>query len=282
MQKRPSFIIGGAQKSGTTSLHYYLVQHKSIFMPIGERQETHFFDVEHNYDKGFEWYLARFTGHEQEQIMGQTSPLYLYVEQVPERIHQHLPDVKLIFILRHPVDRAYSHYWHVWKKNREKLSFREAIKHEEERIKKDFWHKRNFSYLSRGRYITQIQRFVHYFPMSQMLFIIFEDFKDEPNSTLKRCFEFLQVENNLEIDISENYHPTYIPKSRLLKKVFKNRVTLSLPFYDSIEKLHQRINLRKGYPKMDPKIRARLIEFFYDDNQELESLLNINLSHWYH
>ena len=84
-------------------------------MPVVKKQETHYFDIEENYSKGMKFYEQYFDGRVNEILIGQTAPFYLYLDYVPERIYKSLPDVRLIFILRNPVDRAYSHYWHSWK-----------------------------------------------------------------------------------------------------------------------------------------------------------------------
>ena len=96
----PKFMIGGVQKCGTTSLHYFINQHKDIFMPVGKQQETHFFDTEENYQRGLSWYKECFKERSNEKIIGQTSPLYLFIESVPERIYSVLPETKFIFIVR--------------------------------------------------------------------------------------------------------------------------------------------------------------------------------------
>ncbi|HUE84637.1 MAG TPA: sulfotransferase [Vicinamibacterales bacterium] len=125
--KLPTFLIGGAQKSGTTTLHHYLSAHPDIFIPR-RPQELHFFDFDPNYVRGVHWYASHFTSATPaHRAIGQTSPLYLYAPDAPERIAALLPDVKLIFIRRNPVDRAFSHYWHAIKKGRKTLDFETAL-----------------------------------------------------------------------------------------------------------------------------------------------------------
>lgn len=171
----PNFIIPGAQKSGTTALRIYLAQHPEIFMA---NKEIHFFDNDENYKKGIEGYEKFFDGWKGEKAIGEKTPNYLYYEKAPERIYKLLPDVKLIFVLRNPVDRAYSHYRHNVRIGQETLSFEKAIEKEEERIKNPRL-KKIYSYKDRGKYIIQIKRYAEYFPKSQMLFLLAEDLKDD-------------------------------------------------------------------------------------------------------
>lgn len=275
IKKLPDFIIGGAQKCGTTSLHFYLAQHRDIFMPM-KKQETHFFDQDQNYRKGVEWYESCFRDHRNERVIGQTSPLYLYLEKVPDRIYRLLPEVKLMFVLRNPVDRAYSHYWHERKKGREKLTFEEAIEIEGDRINKDFWHNRHFSYLSRGKYAEQIERYLDYFSLSQMLFIMYDEFKKDSLKTVKKCFNFLEVSPDERIDVSQKYNQTIIGNYIFLRRFIINRYTLNTPLKDFFVKLDgKQINKKIGYPKMKEETRERLEEVFRPYNQKLQKVLDL-------
>ncbi|RLF35719.1 MAG: sulfotransferase, partial [Thermoplasmata archaeon] len=102
----PNFVIAGPPKSGTTSLLFYLERHPDVFVI----NEPHFFS--RNYEKGIEWYESLFEKHKKEKAVGEKSPSYFFDPKVPLRIKKHIPDVKLIFIFRDPIKRAYSEYWH--------------------------------------------------------------------------------------------------------------------------------------------------------------------------
>ncbi len=135
----PDFVIIGAQKSGTTSLYDFVIRHPEIAPAL--KKEMHYFSI--NYKFGEQWYRSNFptnlsrryftkkTG--QKLLSGEASPSYLFYPTVPSRMKKVLPDVKLIVILRNPVDRAYSQYHHSRRKGRETLSFEKAIELEEER-----------------------------------------------------------------------------------------------------------------------------------------------------
>jgi hypothetical protein len=135
---RPSFIVVGAAKSGTSSLAHYLMQHPKIYMPD---RELHFFDARGGYaDRwkyGVEWYENQFASADSHHLCGEKTPTYAYIPSVPKRMNAVVPDIKLIWILRDPVYRAYSNYWHAVCEGVELLDFDEAVRMESERIKND-------------------------------------------------------------------------------------------------------------------------------------------------
>ena len=274
----PTFIIGGAQKAGTTALHAMLSQHPAIWMPSNP-QETHFFDLEENYGMGVDWYKQQFFHAPNGRVVGQTSPLYLFLAKVPDRIATILPNVKLIFILRNPIDRAYSHYWHSWKKNREYLSFSAALKAEEKRLTRSFCHLRNYSYITRGKYFDQLCRYFDRFTSDQIHIIIYEEMKADPWKKLQETFDFLGVERFPGIDFRKKVNVTVIPRSRLLQRILVNRLT-SHSRLRFVRQINAALNIRKGYPSMSAEIRERLVETFAEDNQKLGKLLGKNLSCW--
>jgi len=171
----PNFLCVGAQKAGTTTLHDILIQHPEIYLP--EIKETKFFQDNSKYRKGLDYYEKEFFGKwNGERAVGEIDSVYMYFEYVPERIYKHLgKDIKLIFMLRNPVDRAYSHYWMSYRRGYETETFERAIELEQKRIKIDEFHKIHFSYIDRGFYAKQIKRYLKLFPKENMLFIIFEE-----------------------------------------------------------------------------------------------------------
>jgi len=214
----PTFLIIGAQKSGTTSLHYYLNQHSLIFAsPI--QKEIHYFDS--NYYRGVSWYKKYFPTKQdiarksKNFHIFETSPYYLFHPAVPYRVHKTLPNVKLIIILRNPIDRAISHYWHSVKLNRETREFEEACLDELNQILDDNEEKKYFlndyyfninhlhySYLRRGFYGSQIQKWFDFFDRKQFLFLRYEDFFSDPKSGLEKVFNFLECDmNGLETNL---------------------------------------------------------------------------------
>ena len=196
----PNFIILGAQKSGTTSLYAYLTQHPHI-APAAVK-EIHYFDLQ--FDKGPEWYYSQFPtaaerGH---KITGEASPYYIFHPQVPQRIYDLCPEVKLIILLRNPVDRAISHYYYYIKIKYESLSFEEAIALEPERLKGELeklladptyfsYEHQHHSYLSRGIYADQLPAWMKLFPKEQLLILKSEDLYTNPAAGYNSVLEFL-------------------------------------------------------------------------------------------
>jgi hypothetical protein len=208
----PHFIIIGAQKGGTTSLYFYLSQHPQLVPSF--KKEVHFFDggtdpdVD-SFSKGMPWYRAHFPLRFALGRLRRTfeaSPLYLYSPLAPRRIHEHMPRVKLIALLRNPTDRAIAHYFHERRKHREPLPLLEALQQEEERLgpaleQGDYKSAayRHCSYKRRGLYKLQLERYFKFFSREQMLILSSESFFAHPRASLKRLFEFVDVNSEARI-----------------------------------------------------------------------------------
>jgi hypothetical protein len=237
----PDFLIVGAQKCGTSSLYRNLVRHPSIVPAFVK--EVHFFDNSRNYfQKGVGWYKAHFPSllykyyitHicKNDFITGEASPFYLFHPHALRRISELLPEVKIIIILRNPVDRAYSHYHHEVEKGRETLSFEDAIRMEEERLRGEFdklmadekYTSLNYScyaYLLRGIYVDQLKRVYSYFEKSQFLILKSEDFLKDSQSTIDKVFQFLglpgwQMEHFKKANVGSYQKMNSATRNRLL------------------------------------------------------------------
>lgn len=242
----PDAVILGAQKCGTTSLHGYLVQHPGVIPPL--RKEVHYFDL--NYPRGEAWYRAHFGRTGETGLNLDASPYYLFHPAVPARLHALLPDAKLVVLLRDPVRRAYSHYWHERAKGREKLEFDDAIAAEPGRVaaaeagladgsldrSADHQH---FSYLARGRYAEQLERWFALYPRERFLVVRFEDLVKEPLARLNDVLAWLGLPPAAKVDLEPR-------------------------------------NTRR-YPPMSPETERRLREQFEPHNRRLEALLGRSL-----
>lgn len=209
----PDFLIIGAQKSGTSSLSTYLNQHPQLIQSCVK--EVHFFDgglnpSVDNFRKGQAWYRAHFPLRKNmsaHQKTFEASPLYIFNPLAPKRIADLVPEVKLIALLRNPAERAISHYFHEKRRDRESLSIMEALQAEEERLrhvtKKNDYKSDVFihhSYKSRGLYYDQIKRYLHYFPMENILIINSEKLFAEPDNVLRHVFEFVGVDSGFTVN----------------------------------------------------------------------------------
>lgn len=207
----PSYLIVGAQRCGTTSLHRYLVHHRAVVPPVLHIKGVHYFDTA--YDRGWSWYRAHFPTaayqlyakrrHGLDIITGEGSPYYLFHPAAPRRIVAALPEVKLIVLLRDPVGRAYSHYQHMVFEGLEDLpTFEEALDREPERLAgeveklladdryRSYAHQHH-SYLARGLYADQLSVLFSLFDRKQVLVLSSREFSNDPLRGLKDVWTFL-------------------------------------------------------------------------------------------
>ncbi len=249
----PDFIVIGGKKCGTSSLYNYLVEHSDITPAF--RKEVHFFD--NNAGKGntlryrayfpTSLYKRRFERTRgSDLITGEATPYYLFYPLAPERVRYVVPCAKLIALLRDPVDRAYSHYHHEFRRGTEKLSFEEAIEREAERLggerermfrdgNYDSSSHRRHSYLSRGNYVDQLQNWRKFFPKEQLLVLKSEDLFADPAAIVGQTLDFLG---------------------------------LSL-----LEREEYSKDNKGSYLGMDPTIRRRLVDYFRPHNERLYDYL---------
>lgn len=215
----PAFLIIGAQKGGTTSLHEYLAEHPLVSPPT--TKEVHYFD--HAHRRGSGWYRAHFRPPSRPgEICGESTPYYLFHPLVPELVARDLPDSKLIVILRNPIDRAFSHHNHERALGFEDLPFEQAIAREpdrlageEQRILENPRHRsfphQHHSYLSRSRYADQLERWLSYAGRDRFLILSSEDLFEEPRAALAETQRFLGLEPNLPDDLTARNARSYAP-----------------------------------------------------------------------
>lgn len=189
MPHLPTYLIAGAMRSGTTSLNAYLREHPDIF--VARRKEVHFFDQ--NYHRGVEWYQEHFAEAGDRSAVGEASPAYLYDPDVAERIATTLPGVKILVLLRDPVTRAHSHYWHNRSVGRERMSFEDALEAEESRMAKNDRDRWRYSYTDRGRYARQLENMLIHIPRDQLLVQTFDELTTDPVTLYKRTCRFIGV-----------------------------------------------------------------------------------------
>lgn len=191
VRRLPDFLIIGAQKGGSTSLYSLLAQHPQI--RPARTKEVHYFS--HKYGRGADWYRSQFPLRLGKSfITGEATPLYLFHADVPARVAQLLPDVKMIALLRDPVKRAYSHHQHQIRLGHERLSFEDALEAEPRRIGMDEVSYAQFSYLARGRYAEQLDNWFRHFPRESMLLLTAEEFFADPIRTGRTVQQWLGVD----------------------------------------------------------------------------------------
>ena len=196
----PDFLCIGAQKAGTTTLHGLLGRHPGVH--LGDRKEIHYFSL--HFDRPLGWYRERFTGARRRQRIGETTPYYLFHPQAPGWIAETLPDVRLIVLVRDPVERAISGYFHARRNGMEPLAIDEAFAAEDGRLsgaeavlarpgeghESHQWH----GYASRSRYEVQLDRYLARFPRSRLLLVRSEDLFADPRGTWATVLGHLGLE----------------------------------------------------------------------------------------
>ena len=280
----PNFICPGTQKAATSTLYNILNQHPDIYLP--KKKETHFFDREERFSQGIDWYQEQYYGDvADETVIGDMTPEYMYLSHIPQRIMDCLgPDIKFIFMLRNPVDRAFSHYQMSVRRGWEKYPLKKAIKLEEERVSRGPAEARNFSYIGRGYYALQVERFLALFPRENMKFVLFEDFIGNMPETVGDILRFLGVEP-CPMDYRIKSNSAWEPKHPLFTKVKKTMQSLMpepLKKYvpDHMKRKWLHLDKKKSNKKIDPALRLQLTDMYADDIKKLEGLTGKDLSNW--
>lgn len=310
-QKLPNFFVVGAAKSGTTSLYEYMKMHPQIYMaPI---KETHHFSTDidnskfrpnyarslnkdlskfletdmqegifHAFVKERDQYDKLFKNVKDEKAIGEITNSYLYSQEAARNIFTRFPDAKVIMMLRNPIDRAFSHYLMDLRIGYETNDFMTALKKDMARDPKG-WGISNL-YVEIGMYAEQVKRFIEIFPERQRRIYLFDDFKKDAGAVVKDMFTFLGVDPNVDIDYSQKFNPSFIPKNKLIGKLntqkkIKDWLKGVLP--KSVKsKFKKTFYTDKDLPRITPAERKFLADIFRNDVMKLGKLLNRDLSKW--
>ena len=295
----PNFLILGAAKSGTTAIYTYIKQHPQIYM--SPRKELRYFsnhievpnnvpmDYVHRGVKTLEEYEHYFDAITSETIYGESSPMYLYYPGVAERIKETIPNAKLFAILRNPVDRAYSAYTHGLREWKEPAkSFEEALSLESEREQIGWGMLWQFTKV--GFYYQQLKRYYDIFDPGQIMVVLYDDLRRSVDNLLKDIFTFLKVDPDFNPDTSARPNVSGFPKSKLTHEMMRHLFLTDNPikrigrkiFRDKFRRQTinniRELNLEKR--KMSQETRKELNQVFYEEIQNLEKLIDRDLSHW--
>jgi len=272
----PNFLIIGSQKSGTTSLFHVLRQHPQVFMP--ERKEVNFFFLQQKYRRGSEYYQGYFAPAPPDALaVGEASPGYICHPDTPARIHQLLPNARLILTVRNPIDRAYSQYWDNRRSLSEPLTFAQVV----DVALEPTYHPGRLGYFSRGTYIQYIQRYLEYIPKENLLVLRFGELKHSPGSFYRRVFQFLGVDPDFHTPaMTASFNPAAVWENYLYHWFFTHPSrTRWLP-----------AKLRRftffgprtpwQYPPMEDRLHQKLLEFYRPWNAKLAEYFSQDLSSW--
>lgn len=272
----PTFLGVGVPRAGTTWLHSLLASHPDVFMPV-RRKEIRFFD--RHYEQGLGWYETFFCPDDEAdsyRAIGEISPQYLYCDECPDRISATLPDVRLLLMLRHPVDRAYSTYGFTMQRANFRGSFAEFLESRP-------------SVLERGFYSRYLKLYLERFERERILSLIFEDSISDVETTRARLADFLGLDAGMfppesgGSKVNRSSAPSLGAVSGFAVKAGRRLRRWGLePAVDVARRLGVQRVLSKGtpIPPLDDESRLELGKPYSDEFDELERLLGIDLARW--
>lgn len=297
MTLSPDFLVIGAGRSGTTAVHHGLAQHPQIFVtahkspnffvsqePIPAWENSHLRAMASHWVRNLQDYQALFRGASPKQVKGEVSPVYLQAMRTAERIHALCPEVRLIAILRDPVDRAHAHYWGRRRDGLEvRPTFEEAV--DEELARGEVPEVAFGSYLACGLYDRFLEPYYARFPQDRMRIFLFEDLRSDPQALWEDLFGFLGVDRSLRPQLEGHHGRTGEVPTPWLRQLWTGSVGLRtrlrplLPA--ALRDLAGPLILRQvEKPKLNPDTRQRLLPWFRQDVLRLQERLHRDLSRW--
>lgn len=299
MTPLPNFLLVGAAKAGTTSLYTYLKSHPEIF--LSTPKEPRYFsaqiltlpqqgigDEDMLFTKSFSDYCALFAGAGRYHAVGEASTdILLYHEGVIPLLRRTLGDPRIVIILRHPCERAYSAYLYMVRENRENRSFEEGLRLEEQRIAENW--SAMWRYQARGMYFRQVEAFLQSF--SRVLVLLYDDLQHDPMATVRQVYRFLEVDTAYRPPhVHTRFNVSGIPRVKFFNNLFLQRNS----FQRAVRKAGIRLleeerwiifrdRLRASLyrrPQMKAETRDYLQRHFREDILRLQGLLGRDLSGW--
>lgn len=270
MSGKLDFIVTGVMKCGTTTLGEYLQQHEEIAIPDWE---VGFFSKPQRFAKGYQFYedYVDEYANENTKVRGEKTP-YSFDKSLTPLIHEYNANIKLIFIFRNPTSRAWSNYGHdLWNLDEWK-SFERCVDEEEQR-------EVLYQYLSKGRYVEQLEDYLQYFKREQIQLMLFEDFISNREKSLKEVFKFLDVDPDkydysIEIHSKKSYHPRMNTRFLIwFKKVFGNKNFL----WGKLWWFHFKGNQKKSIPA---EMKKKLNDYYEPYNRQLKEKFELDISKW--
>lgn len=285
----PDFLIVGAAKSGTTSLSNYLSAHPDVVV-VSNRLE--FFGEYRNPASpriSIEEYERLFDGYDPGRVLGEKSVSYLYSDAAPHEIRKRYPDVRIFMILRDPVERAYSDYWHRRRTGVENLDFPEALQAEQNRIRDGA--RFELHYANYGLYAGRVERYLKLFGRDAVRVFLFEELKEAPGKVCSACFDALGVDPDFQLDDFAVHNEGargdvdwlvgslyWMARTPWIVSAVRGVVPDSVR--SRVTSWMRDQSAGGDYPPMDAGVEKTLREFFRDDIEKLESVLGRDLSGW--
>lgn len=298
MASLPNFVVIGASRSGTTSLHHYLGQHPDIY--VGPRKSPNYFvaaDPQPPWESATlqamskQWistrkvYEAEFRGVTDECAVGDISPVYLQSIHTAKRIRETLaPSTKIVAILRNPVDRAYAHYLGRRRDGLEPVDDFNAIVERELSgpVNDDIVFG---SYIGCGKYHQFLMPFYEQFPADSIRVYLFDQLQEDLPGLLRDLFLFLGVDPNYQVDTALSHNQTGIIANPLLRILWTRSVGLRTkmrPYLPALIRHTSRSILAQQVfkPSLEADVRQKVSAALSEDTQQLQQLIGMDLSHW--
>ena len=273
----PNLIVIGAHKCGTSSLHYYLGLHPQVCM--SKFKELNFFVAERNWSRGRDWYRSQFSGPA--DIIGESSPLYADYPAcggVPARMHGVIPDARLIYLVRDPVERILSHYTHWYALRQEHDALSDVVARPAALS----------SYINRSLYHMQLQQYLPFYDLNDILVVASEDLRDRRRATLAEVFRFLGIDASFDTPKFRRLKHQGSEKRRLshlgraLHDASYNHMNPLLPAVQRLVTRWLEVPLSRPFsrPELTAGLRGRLQEELRPDAERLRALTGRTLSGW--
>lgn len=297
---KPNFLIGGTAAGGTSFLYELLIQHPEIYLPYERIPEPHYYYKSWEYKKGLQWYLERYFSEAPKNkiAVGERSSSYLYGgRKIASRIAKDFPNMKFIFMLRNPIQRAWANYRFTALQGLETLSFEEAIKHEKQRVSeaKGIWKEiQPYDYTGRGFYARQLREFLEFFPKEQILCVKSEELSNDNLEPLYEIYRFLGLHNQSFVPTPSPCYTSLsvidVKKQKELRDYFGENFAFLI---NSIR--NEEIKVQKGGQekyaalikniKSDKELMPKqcfsvLLEIFKEDMEELKGMVNFSIDDW--
>jgi hypothetical protein len=270
----PDFLVIGAQKAGTTSVWHYLRAHPDVFMP--ELKEPYFFTLEGTWHRGLEWYTSLFAGSGRDQIAGEASPGYTmfpYFADSAGLIKATVPNVKLIYLIRDPIERMISSWVESRADGFEFEDLPSALRH-------------NLFYVAASQYATQLKQYYRHFPPESLLIVRSEDLFTDPATAMSRICEFIGIDPAHLPESYERHNASdgrSVPKDRFVRlhRGLPRRLGDQLAIVEARRQpILTRRQIRRSDATIPDELRSRLTEYLELEMQELRRLVGPDLDLW--
>ena len=282
------FFIVGAPKAGTTSLYHYLNEHPQVVM--SSQKEPDYFSDNAIHEQGMYYGKNRVNtldkyeslfAQKESVVYGEGSVSYLFYDNVAEDIKKYNPNAKIIIMLRNPIERAFSHYLMDYRLGLVSDSFENIITKKSKHKNAHLFYQQ---YIEVSKYANQIQRYLDFFEKENILFIDYEDLKNNVSKTVDQVYDFLNISTEFAADINTKYNTFTMPKNKGIRFIYsfvflRKILTFFLPIY-LVKNIRAFLFKADKKPELLKETRSQLSIIFNNDIKKLEEVLGKNYSKW--